>query len=217
MAATAQMNFIKPLELYNREKPYWLFLGRPDHMPDVDLSNVQTDLVTEIPLQDVRSREATFSLEKQGFKFIEHGQDFEAFDNEQCIIDDFLPQVERVIKDNIVYAKKVHIYDWRVSVPCRTLEDGSLELTVDTKIRKETSSSDEDDNRLLSPVEVQDRNFPLAPSSVVHTGNSLQLPTTKLWLICWLDSTEFSLRKRVKAYFPEEANHLLEGRVQMIK
>ncbi|KAL9124331.1 MAG: hypothetical protein Q9217_006331 [Psora testacea] len=111
---TAQLGFIKPLDLYTKEKPYWLFLGRPEHMPDVDLTNVKTDTIAGIPLHDVRGREDSYSLDKYGFRFIKTNQTFQAFDNEQRIIDEYLPQAEKLIKNNIPYAEKIHIYDWRV-------------------------------------------------------------------------------------------------------
>ncbi|KAL6881403.1 hypothetical protein J3F83DRAFT_722158 [Trichoderma novae-zelandiae] len=177
MATTmATLGFIKPLELYDNEKPYWLFLAKPDHRPDVELTNVQLDVITGIPLHDVRGHEDSYSLEEHGFQFIKTNQTFQAFDSEQRIIDEYLPQVEKVIRENIPYAEKIHIYDWR--------------------IRKEATNKDPD---LVSPNQIQDRSFPLAPSSTVHT-----------------DSTEYSLLKRVKAFLPGEADHLLEGRVQLI-
>jgi hypothetical protein len=111
---TAQLGFIRPLDVYAKEKPYWLFIGRPEHMPNLDLTNVKTDAVTGIPLRDVRGHEAEYSLDKHGFQYIKHHQTFDAFDDEQRIIDEYLPQVERTIRDSIPYAEKIFVYDWRV-------------------------------------------------------------------------------------------------------
>ena len=114
MSTTAQLGFIKPLDLYKREKPYVLFLGRPEDMPDVDVTNVQSETI-EVPLNDIRGDESTYTLDEHGFQYIEHHHTFQAFDTEARIIEDYLPEVERLIRDKVPYATKVHVYDWRVS------------------------------------------------------------------------------------------------------
>ena len=118
---TAKLNFIKPLDLYTKEKPYWLFIGKPEHGPDVELTNVKTETIDGISLHDVRGHEANFCLDEHGFQFIENNQTFQAFDSEQRIIDEYLPQAEKVIKDYIPYAEKTYIYDWRVIKKIRIL------------------------------------------------------------------------------------------------
>jgi len=111
----AQFNFLKPLDLYNTEKPYWLFIGKPDSDPKVETTNVVTNMVTGIMVKDVRGYESEFTLDKQGFRFITHNQTFKSFDDEEKVKTEFLPEVERIIKDHVHSTSRVLVYDWRVS------------------------------------------------------------------------------------------------------
>lgn len=109
----AQLGFMKPLDLYKKEKPYWLFIGKPETAPEVDVTNVVTEPVS-VPVCDVRNREADYTLETQGFQFIKHDHTFQSFEDEQLLKQVYLPQVEKTIRDVISDAEKVLIYDWRV-------------------------------------------------------------------------------------------------------
>ncbi|KAI0149944.1 hypothetical protein F4776DRAFT_603916 [Hypoxylon sp. NC0597] len=172
--ALVQLRFLKPLEKYQNEKPYWLFVGKPD---GVDMTNVTLEAVSGIPIHDVRGEEQNYELDKHGFQFISHGLNFEAFHDDQRIEREYLPQVEEMILKNIPYAKKVFVFNWR--------------------LRKQMG--EEQMNSPVSPAQIQDKNYVFAPSQTVHS-----------------DATEFTLLKRVRKHLPEEADHLLKGRVQMI-
>ena len=113
----SQLGFLKPLDLYKMENPYWLFIGKPKNAPDVDITNVETERVS-VPVCDVRNHEIDYSLEKQGFQFIIHKHTFQSFDDEQRLRQEYLPQVEKTIRDIIPEAERVHIYDWRVCITC---------------------------------------------------------------------------------------------------
>ncbi|KAI8960372.1 hypothetical protein F5Y11DRAFT_349625 [Daldinia sp. FL1419] len=172
-----ELRFIKPLSKYKTEKPYWLFVGRPSEFSEIDLTNVELETVPGIPLHDIRNDGESYTLDDHGFQFVKHDQTFVEFDDEKLIESEYLPQVEKVIRDNVPDAQKVFVFDWR--------------------IRQQMSTDDA--NKLISPVQIQDRTHILAPSQTVHA-----------------DTTEFSLLKRVKTELPEEANELLKCRVQMI-
>ncbi|KAJ0336351.1 hypothetical protein COL922a_008051 [Colletotrichum nupharicola] len=90
------LEYIKPLELYKSQKPYWLFVGKPAGVQD-QITNVELELASKVPVHD----------------FLKHGQDFKSFDNEDLIQSQYLPQVEKVLYDAIPYATRVHIFDWR--------------------------------------------------------------------------------------------------------
>ncbi|OTA64111.1 hypothetical protein K449DRAFT_432627 [Hypoxylon sp. EC38] len=140
-----QLRFLKPLEKYQNEKPYWLFVGKPD---GVDMTNVSLEAVSGIPIHDVRGEEQNYELDKHGFQFISHGLNFEAFHDDQQIESQYLPQVEEMILKNIPYAKKVFIFNWR--------------------LRKQLG--EEQMNSPVSPAQIQDKNYVFAPSQTVHTG-----------------------------------------------
>ena len=114
---TAQFDFIKPLDLYKREKPYRLFLGKPEGAPDYNPTNVQYDRESGIPIHDIRGSEGEFTLERNGFEYIHHDQKFTAFDDHKRIVSEYLPEVERVLLKELPYAHRVFVYDWRVTRP----------------------------------------------------------------------------------------------------
>ncbi|KAI1137150.1 hypothetical protein F5Y05DRAFT_79894 [Hypoxylon sp. FL0543] len=172
--ALVQLRFLKPLEKYKREKPYWLFVGKPD---GADVTNVSLEAVSGIPIHDVRGEERNYELDEHGFKFFSHNLDFEDFHDDQRIEREYLPQVEKMMLEKIPSANKVFVFNWR--------------------LRKEMGEEQMD--HPISPAQIHDTNFVFAPSQTVHS-----------------DSTEFTLLKRVKKHLPEEADLLLQGRVQMI-
>ncbi|CAK7235401.1 hypothetical protein SCUCBS95973_009257 [Sporothrix curviconia] len=170
-----ELEFIQPLDLYAKEKPYWLFLANARDQPNLRETNV-VETKVNVPVEDIRGRESQFRLETNGFQYVKHGQTFTDFDDASRIVAEFLPQVQQLIQDHIPYAERVYVYDWRT--------------------RLETTADGTD---MVSPSEIEKRGFRLAPSTMVHA-----------------DSTEFSLLKRVRQHFPEEADELIKGRVQMI-
>ncbi|KAI0837551.1 hypothetical protein F5Y06DRAFT_270740 [Hypoxylon sp. FL0890] len=141
---SVQLRFLKPLEKYQNEKPYWLFVGKPD---GVDVTNVSLEAVSGIPVHDVRGEEQNYELDKHGFKFVSHGIDFEAFNDDQRIEGEYLPQVEEMILKNIPYATKVSVFNWR--------------------LRKEMGEEQMD--HPISPAQIHDKKFVFAPSQTVHS------------------------------------------------
>lgn len=107
-----QLRFLQPRDTYQHEKPFWLFVSKPDQ---AEMTNVVLESVTDIPLHDVRGNESSYNLDQNGFQFVTHEQQFTAFDSDEQIKTDFVPQVESLILKNIAYASKVHVFDWRVS------------------------------------------------------------------------------------------------------
>ncbi|CAG7972134.1 unnamed protein product [Penicillium salamii] len=69
----------------------------------------------------------------------------------------------------------------------------------DWRIRRELDLDPATSDELISPAQLQDRNFVLAPTTGVHA-----------------DATEYTTSKRVKIHFPDEAEDFLRSRVQMI-
>ncbi|KAI1409003.1 hypothetical protein F5Y13DRAFT_182363 [Hypoxylon sp. FL1857] len=139
-----QLRFLKPLEKYQHEKPYWLFVAKPN---EADMTNVALEAVPGIHVHDVRGEEENYKLDEHGFQFVSHGLDFEAFHDNQRIEREYLPQVEEMILKNIPYAEKVFVFNWRV--------------------RKEVG--EEQMNDPISPAQIQDNSFVFTPSQTVHS------------------------------------------------
>jgi hypothetical protein len=119
MARTTQvtLNFISPIEKHKLEKPYRLYVGASDLSPEATLTNYGTKPVTGIHIEDVRGEENKYNIDTQGFQFVKHSQSFTDFGNAEDVDKSFIPQVEKVILDNIPYAERVVVFDWRVGTP----------------------------------------------------------------------------------------------------
>ncbi|KAM0482205.1 hypothetical protein ACHAP7_004435 [Fusarium lateritium] len=143
-----RLGFLKDKELYRREKPYILFVGNSKNEEGVPKSNVELQTVEDIPVTDVRDSCEAYTLDKHGFQFITHQQTFSDFEDDNLIKGQYLPQAEKVIMDNIPYAKRILIFDWR---------------------RRKQLSSDEAGEH-VSAAQLVERSITLAPSQTVHSG-----------------------------------------------
>lgn len=128
--ATAEFEFIKPLGLYETEKPYRLYIAPPKAKPDLPDTNVVLKRVSDIPVHDVRGRESELSLDKQGFEFIKHDQVFTAFDDDDRVQKEFLPQVEETMRKHIPNAHRIFIYDSRVCFLVASISTAIGSLTL---------------------------------------------------------------------------------------
>ena len=93
---TVQLQFLKRLDIYQREKPYWLFVGKPGDVPDAKITHVEMEAVSGIPVHDTSNSEGTYNLDTHGFQFVTHSQTFEAFDDEKRIEEEYIPQVDKI-------------------------------------------------------------------------------------------------------------------------
>ncbi|KAK5659825.1 hypothetical protein OQA88_1037 [Cercophora sp. LCS_1] len=185
---SVSINFLKRLKLYKTEKPFRLYIGQPVDFPDAPITNVETEPRAGIELSDIRGEEELYSLETHGFRFIKHDQSFSAFTDARVVEEQYLPEVEAIIRNNVPGANKVVVFNWR--------------------LREQMEQSKRDPNILVSPLELQEPTFALAPSQMVHTAIKLTKDAQ--------DATEYTLLKRVRKHLGEEAKELLKGRVQII-
>ncbi|KAF5228607.1 hypothetical protein FAUST_10975 [Fusarium austroamericanum] len=146
----ADLCFIKDLQLYKREKPYLLFVGKPASAEHEKHTNVELETVSNVPVHDVRGRQHEYTIDEHGFQFVTHQQMFSDFDNENLISQHYLREVEKVISKNIPYANRVLVFDWR--------------------LRKQMTTAEA--NETISPSQLDDRLLLLAPSQTVHSDTT---------------------------------------------
>jgi len=106
----ASMNFIADSPLYKNEKPY--------HFESSTIpGDVMTNLVFEthhgIPVQDVRGREDTFSIDYDGFKYLKHTSKVSSQVGTTEYIYEYLEEITSLIKKEFE-AAKVICYDFRL-------------------------------------------------------------------------------------------------------
>jgi hypothetical protein len=113
----ARFKYLKWLDLYKIEKPFQLFLDIPEDSPDQRRSNLVYEDGPAETVRDVRGHEADFSVDRNGFAYIKH--DFtlsnEEFQNNSVVESTYLPECEKILRENLEGVDRVHFFDWRVS------------------------------------------------------------------------------------------------------
>jgi hypothetical protein len=120
---TAPVHFIKWLPLYEREKPFNIFINLPEDAKDTRTNNLEFD-IKDTTFHDVRGEESDFTLDDHGFAFLKYQHDFKNFDNREAVESEYLPQIEKMVKEKIPGADRVALFDWRVG-----LQNMNLSLT----------------------------------------------------------------------------------------
>jgi len=109
----ASVKFIKWQQLYEREKPFQVFIDPPKDAKDHRTTNLVYE-DRDVVFHDVRGQEKNFDLDNQGFAFCHHNLKFEDFENNEAVERDYLPEIERIIKAEVDGADKVFFFDWRL-------------------------------------------------------------------------------------------------------
>lgn len=112
----AEVDYLQRLPLYQHEKPFQLFV--PIHERDQDARS--TNLEFEKRMQtfvDIRDRVNEFSLDSHGFQVETSPSRLNAqsFRDQNLIKDEYLPEVENLLKLVGNSHDRIFIFDWRVS------------------------------------------------------------------------------------------------------
>lgn len=120
------MSFIADIALYDKEKPYELFMNAP---VGIQKTNCQYVDHHSIEITDARGHEAQFQLDTSGFVFLKRpyiadlrASDFSTNDDEALRVLPYLQFTTEIIK-NLLSAEKVVCFDWRV---CSRYSEASL-------------------------------------------------------------------------------------------
>ncbi|KAK6219602.1 methyltransferase CmcJ [Colletotrichum tabaci] len=150
----AEVDYLQRLALYQREKPFQLFV--PIHERDQDARS--TNLAFEKKTQtfvDMRGRTGEFSLDTHGFQVetVPNKLAPHFFRDREVVEREYLPEVEGFLRGVGGGCDRVFIFDWRLrdaSAP-REVDDGELDMndltswlrpspTVHTKAQKGSST-----------------------------------------------------------------------------
>ncbi|KAH8173483.1 hypothetical protein LIA77_07738 [Sarocladium implicatum] len=118
----ASFKFIKWLELYKTEKPFQIFANIPDDAKDQRLSNVDFE---EEPTRvtDIRGCEGDYSLDANGLAVVKHESRTSDFTNRETIENDYLPEVESLLREQLEGVDKVFVFDWRLRKSRKEVDD----------------------------------------------------------------------------------------------
>ncbi|MCJ1357709.1 MAG: hypothetical protein MMC33_007705 [Icmadophila ericetorum] len=100
------------LELYRREKPYELRFYPPNGFPR---KNLHISKYQGILVEDVRGRENSLSIDKNGFVVmkLDAAMNVEDFGDREAIISQYLPKVAEGLKESLG-ASRVQVHDYLV-------------------------------------------------------------------------------------------------------
>lgn len=103
------------LELYQREKPFEMRFYPPGDFPR---KNLHISKYHSIPVEDVRGREKSLSIDKNGCIVMEldDPMSVEDFSDREAIRSRYLPKVAEGLKEYLG-ASRVQIHDYLVSIP----------------------------------------------------------------------------------------------------
>ena len=104
-------------ELFRKEKPYQIV---SENIPEVQHLAKQNIRMAEGPeelITDIRGNESAFSLDENGFQIYEHNFptiDYQKLEDVEQI---YKPELERLLRRNVLGVDKVEFFNWRVSIP----------------------------------------------------------------------------------------------------
>lgn len=108
------LKFLKWQALYEVEKPFQIFINIPAHVKDQRTTNLVYEDV-QVDIKDVRNHEIGFDLNKHGFTYLKHRTNVQNFTNRTVVEEQYLPEIEELIRSNVEDVHRVYFFDWRVS------------------------------------------------------------------------------------------------------
>ena len=113
---TAKLQYLKRLPLYQKEKPFQLFVPVDEDAADPRSTNIEFE-TKEQTFVDIRDRLSEYSLDSHGFQVGVHptALDLASFGNRDMVESQYFAEVEEILKTIDGGYDKVFIFDWRVS------------------------------------------------------------------------------------------------------
>ena len=108
------LSFLHWQDLYEREKPFQIFTNIPEDAED----QRDTNLVFKrecVSVYDVRGLLRNTSLDTNGFIFRKHTLKNGNFHDRNSIEQNYLPEIETLLKSEVDGADRIFFFDWRVS------------------------------------------------------------------------------------------------------
>lgn len=111
----AEVDYLQRLPLYQREKPFQLFVPICEIDPDARSTNLAFEKKTQT-FVDIRERVDDFSLDSNGFQVQTSPSklDPQSFGDRRLIEDNYLPEIEKLLNGLGSNIDRVFIFDWRV-------------------------------------------------------------------------------------------------------
>ncbi len=120
---TSDLKFLHWQKLYEEEKPFQIFINIPEDAEDQRNTNLVFEKVS-LQIQDVRNHPNEFSLDTHGFVYRQHAMNAINFSDQQSVRENYLPEMEVLLQQEVEGADRIFFFDWRVCRPPTSLPSG---------------------------------------------------------------------------------------------
>lgn len=110
----SSIQFLEWQDLYEREKPFQVFAELDPKADDQRKTNLVFEPY-EVSIKNLRGIESDFSLDSNGF-VVRKLPPFKNSLDASTVKSVYLPQIEKLIRDEIEGVHRVTIFDWRVCI-----------------------------------------------------------------------------------------------------
>lgn len=112
--ATFPLQYIKWQSLYEDEKPYEILRPKSEYSSaNIPRSNLVFD-TKHVVINNIRGEGRDFTLDDHGFQYLQHETKVTALKDKQCIVSQYIPEMEEMIRRVVPDADRVFCFNWRV-------------------------------------------------------------------------------------------------------
>lgn len=111
------IEYLKRLPLYRHEKPFQIFIPIQKDAKDQRATNLEFEPKQQ-SITDIRTNPSSFTVDSHGFQFQKSltKLNMNLFNNRYIVETEYLPEVERILKNMDSSIDRVFFFDWRVSI-----------------------------------------------------------------------------------------------------
>ena len=113
---TVNLGYTKWLPIYETEKPFKILSDlRSSEHDDYSPTNVESEKGEPETVHDLRGQENNFTLDSHGFQAIRHDWAPEDWFDVAAVDREYLPRVDKLLREKIPGITHIHLFNWRVS------------------------------------------------------------------------------------------------------
>ena len=108
------VSFLQWQDLYEIEKPFQIFINIPENAVDQRDTNLVFKPI-RVPVFNVRDALESHTLDSNGFMYRRHFMKTTELNNRNQVDQEYLPEMEALLKRELEEVDRVYFFDWRVS------------------------------------------------------------------------------------------------------
>ena len=109
----ASLKFLQWQPLYNVERPFQIFINIPEHVKDRRTTNLVFE-DRQVMVKDIRGCADDYTLDEHGFMYRHHETGRINFEDRTTVENQYLPEVESLLRCEVPGVDRVFFFDWRV-------------------------------------------------------------------------------------------------------